>query len=119
MPWPGCGLRLGKISLALTQALALRRGMDSETPAKRRILRYSNRKMYDPETSRYVTAEGIVQFVKDGVPVEVIGCTDHKNYTTIVLCSVLNRIARLPQANLDENLLLQAIGTYSADAAPT
>src|SRR3982074_3803923 len=36
------------------------------------IKKYANRKLYDTQTSRYITLEGISQLVRDGHDIEVV-----------------------------------------------
>lgn len=36
------------------------------TPERHLIKKYANRKLYETRTSRYITLEGIAEFVRDG-----------------------------------------------------
>jgi polyhydroxyalkanoate synthesis repressor PhaR len=53
------------------------------------IKKYPNRKLYDTETSRYITLEEIAQYVKDGGEVKVIDAKTMEDITSVTMAQVL------------------------------
>ncbi len=53
------------------------------------IKRYANRKLYDTETSSYVTLEEISRMVKDGVEFRIIDNRSKKDLTSLTLAQIL------------------------------
>ncbi|MFA6033414.1 MAG: polyhydroxyalkanoate synthesis regulator DNA-binding domain-containing protein [Myxococcota bacterium] len=53
------------------------------------IKRYSNRKLYDTESSRYVTLNDISGLVKNGVEVGIIDNSSHEDITSVVLAQII------------------------------
>lgn len=49
------------------------------------VKRYANRKLYDAETSEYLTLQHIKQFVKAGREVKVLDNTSKKDITAVIL----------------------------------
>jgi len=53
------------------------------------IKKYPNRKLYDTETSRYITLEEIAQYVKEGGEVKVIDAKTMEDITSVTMAQVL------------------------------
>ncbi len=53
------------------------------------IKRYANRKLYNTESSRYITLRGISQLVRDGRDIQVIDNESGKDITPVVLSQIL------------------------------
>jgi polyhydroxyalkanoate synthesis repressor PhaR len=72
-----------------------------------RIKRYSNRKLYDVQQSRYVTLEDLEEMIRGGKEILVVDATTGDNLTAITLTQILlenerNRRAALPTAFLHQ-----------------
>ena len=53
------------------------------------IKKYANRKLYDTQTSRYITLEGISNLVRDGVEIEVVERDTGRDLTSLVLSQLV------------------------------
>jgi len=58
-------------------------------PATRIIKRYSNRKLYDTEQSRYITLHEISNLVQGGVDVKIIDNSTQEDLTGVTLAQIL------------------------------
>jgi polyhydroxyalkanoate synthesis repressor PhaR len=56
---------------------------------KHLIKKYANRKLYDTQTSRYITLEGISQLVRDGYEIQVVDRATGRDLTSLVLSQVV------------------------------
>lgn len=59
------------------------------TGSRRVIKKYGNRKLYDTETSRYVTLQGISTLVREGLEVQVIERDTGRDITSLVLSQIV------------------------------
>ena len=71
------------------------------------IKRYSNRKLYDVQQSRYVTLEDLEEMIRGGKEISVVDATTGENLTAITLTQIIleserNRRAALPTAFLHQ-----------------
>jgi polyhydroxyalkanoate synthesis repressor PhaR len=57
--------------------------------SRRVIKKYGNRKLYDTETSRYVTLQGISALVRAGLEVQVIERDTGRDITSLVLSQIV------------------------------
>ena len=73
------------------------------------IKRYSNRKLYDPQASRYVTLDDLKQLVHDGRELRVEDATSGEDLTPLMLTQILLESERAHQATLPSALLHQLI----------
>jgi polyhydroxyalkanoate synthesis repressor PhaR len=55
----------------------------------RLIKRYGNRKMYDPETSRYVTLDGIAELVRAGEDLRIIDNENGDDLTALTFAQII------------------------------
>ncbi|MFQ5989703.1 MAG: polyhydroxyalkanoate synthesis regulator DNA-binding domain-containing protein [Candidatus Methylomirabilales bacterium] len=53
------------------------------------IKKYSNRKLYDPSRSRYITLEEIADLIRAGKQVKVVDTTSHEDLTAITLAQII------------------------------
>jgi polyhydroxyalkanoate synthesis repressor PhaR len=53
------------------------------------IKKYANRKLYDTQTSRYITLEGIAELVRDGNEIHVIDRDTGQDLTQIILSQIV------------------------------
>lgn len=53
------------------------------------IKKYSNRKLYDPGRSRYVTLEDIADLIRQGKHVKVVDTTSHEDLTAVTLAQII------------------------------
>lgn len=56
---------------------------------KHLIKKYTNRKLYDTQTSRYITLEGISKLVRDGHEIEVVERDSGRDLTPLVLSQIV------------------------------
>ena len=54
------------------------------------IKKYKNRKMYDLETSRYITLAELTEYVKNGVEFKIVDKLGNIDVTTLMLLRVLS-----------------------------
>ncbi len=71
------------------------------------IKRYSNRKLYDVQQSRYVTLEDLEEIIRAGKEISVVDAVTGDNLTAITLTQIIlenerNRRAALPTAFLHQ-----------------
>jgi polyhydroxyalkanoate synthesis repressor PhaR len=82
--------------------------MEDKEIAKNRIIkRYTNRKLYDTEESRYVTLEEIAGMVKAGEEVQIVDNRTGKDLTEVTLAQILfeeqkKQTTRMPLGMLKE-----------------
>jgi len=58
-------------------------------PRKHLIKKYANRKLYDTETSRYITLEGISDLVREGHDIEVVDRESGRDLTSLILSQIV------------------------------
>src|SRR5687767_5715812 len=73
------------------------------------IKRYSNRKMYDQQNSRYVTLDELKQLIRDGTEVRVEDAESGEDLTSLTLTQILLETERTHQTAVPSNLLHQLI----------
>jgi BMFP domain-containing protein YqiC len=56
---------------------------------KHLIKKYANRKLYDTQTSRYITLEGISQLVREGADIQVVERDTGRDLTPLVLSQIV------------------------------
>ncbi len=87
-----------------------------QKPAKI-VKRYSNRKLYDTERSRYVTLEEIARMIKEGEEVQIIDNKSGRDLTAVTLTQIIyeeeKQKSRMPLSMLRN--LIQASGETLQD----
>ncbi len=53
------------------------------------IKKYANRKLYDTQTSRYITLEGIAELVRDGHEIHVVDRDNGQDLTQVILSQIV------------------------------
>jgi polyhydroxyalkanoate synthesis repressor PhaR len=79
------------------------------------IKRYSNRKLYDPQHSRYVTLEDLKQLIRDGVELKVEDVDTGDDLTSLTLTQILlegERTRQTVPATLLHQLIKQGEAWY-------
>ncbi len=56
---------------------------------KHLIKKYANRKLYDTQTSRYITLEGISQLVREGEDIQVVDRDTGRDLTPLILSQIV------------------------------
>jgi BMFP domain-containing protein YqiC len=56
---------------------------------KHLIKKYANRKLYDTQTSRYITLEGISQLVREGRDIQVVDRDTGRDLTALILSQIV------------------------------
>lgn len=59
------------------------------TPERHLIKKYANRKLYDTQTSRYITLEGIADLVRAGHDIEVVDRDTGQDITQVILSQIV------------------------------
>ncbi|MFC1654215.1 polyhydroxyalkanoate synthesis regulator DNA-binding domain-containing protein [Myxococcota bacterium] len=86
-----------------------------EEGQKARIIkRYTNRKLYDTEESRYVTLEEIAGLVKAGEEVQIVDNRTGKDLTEVTLAQILYEEQKKQTTRMPLNLLKEIIRTRGA-----
>jgi polyhydroxyalkanoate synthesis repressor PhaR len=73
------------------------------------IKRYSNRKLYDTQESRYVTLEEIEEMIRAGREISVADATSGEDLTSVTLTQIILENERNHRANLPSAFLHQLI----------
>jgi polyhydroxyalkanoate synthesis repressor PhaR len=58
-------------------------------PERHLIKKYANRKLYDTQTSRYITLEGIADLVRDGHEIKVLDRDTSQDLTQVILSQIV------------------------------
>jgi polyhydroxyalkanoate synthesis repressor PhaR len=73
------------------------------------IKRYSNRKLYDTEESRYVTLDEIEEMIRDGKEIAVVDAATGEDLTSVTLAQIILENERTHRAALPSAFLHQLI----------
>jgi polyhydroxyalkanoate synthesis repressor PhaR len=73
------------------------------------IKRYSNRKLYDTQESRYVTLEEIEDMIRAGREIQVVDASTGEDLTSVTLTQIILESERSRRANLPSAFLHQLI----------
>jgi polyhydroxyalkanoate synthesis repressor PhaR len=73
------------------------------------IKRYSNRKLYDTQESRYVTLEEIEEMIRAGKEIQVVDASSGEDLTSVTLSQIILEGERSRRANLPAAFLHQLI----------
>jgi polyhydroxyalkanoate synthesis repressor PhaR len=73
------------------------------------IKRYSNRKLYDTQESRYVTLEEIEEMIRAGREISVVDATSGEDLTSVTLTQIILENERHHRGNLPSAFLHQLI----------
>jgi len=73
------------------------------------IKKYSDRRLYDPSASRYVTLEDIGRMVREGIDVKVVDARSGEDLTYVILTQIILEDARERETPLPLQLLRQLV----------
>jgi len=73
------------------------------------IKRYSNRKLYDTQESRYVTLEELEEFIRAGKEISVVDVSSGEDLTSVTLAQIILENERNHRATLPTPFLHQLI----------
>ena len=73
------------------------------------IKRYSNRKLYDPQTSQYVTLEELAEMIRTGCEISVVDVSTGEDLTSVILAQILLEKERQHQPTLPTGFMHQLI----------
>ena len=73
------------------------------------IKRYSNRKLYDTQESRYVTLEEIEEMIRAGKEISVVDAASGENLTAVTLAQIILEKERNHRSSLPTGFLHQLI----------
>jgi polyhydroxyalkanoate synthesis repressor PhaR len=73
------------------------------------IKRYSNRKLYDTQESRYVTLEEIEEMIRGGREISVVDASSGEDLTSVTLAQIILENERSHRAALPSGFLHQLI----------
>ena len=73
------------------------------------IKRYSNRKLYDPQASRYVTLEELSAMIRAGQEISVVDVATGEDLTTVVLAQIILEKQKQHDSSLPTGFMHQLI----------
>ena len=73
------------------------------------IKRYTNRKLYDPQTSQYVTLEELEEMIRAGREITVTDATTGEDLTAVILAQIILENARHRRPTLPAAFLHQLV----------
>jgi len=73
------------------------------------IRKYSDRRLYDSTSSRYVTLEDIARLVREGIEVQVVDARSGKDLTHLILTQIILEHAREQETPLPLQFLQQLV----------
>lgn len=80
----------------------------NDSPARRVVKRYSNRKLYDTKDSRYVTLLQIAEMVRGGEEVQIIDNNTKEDLTEVTLAQIIYEEQK-QKASSSRNVPLQTL----------
>src|SRR5919198_167984 len=94
---------------ALTRGVRLRTREGGRHHMAYVIKRYSNRKLYDTQESRYVTLEEIEEMIRAGREISVVDAASGEDLTSVTLTQIILENERTRRASLPAAFLHQLI----------
>lgn len=80
-------------------------GKDNRVPSTILVKKYPNRRLYNTETSAYITVEDVSDLIKKGFRIQVVDLTSGDDITAIVLTQIIMNKAKEDNAILPVSLL--------------
>jgi hypothetical protein len=71
---------------------------------KHLIKKYANRKLYDTQTSRYITLEGISRLVREGHDIQVLDRDTGRDLTPLILSQIVVSEEKLGEGDVGDTL---------------
>ena len=84
----------------------------AKSTGKVTIKKYANRRLYDTESSRYITLDRLAQMVREGREFEVVDAKSGEDITRQVLTQIIVEEEARGSTMLPINFLKQLIGLY-------
>ena len=75
------------------------------------IKRYSNRKLYDTQESRYVTLDEIEEMIRGGREVSVVDAASGEDLTSVTLTQIILEAERNHRGNLPRRFFISSSST--------
>ena len=88
-----------------------------DTDKPRRIKRYASRRLYNTETSDYVTLEDIAGFIRQGRDVQIVDLKSGDDLTRQYLLQIIAEHEANGENVLPTNVLTDLVRTYTTQAA--
>lgn len=82
--------------------------------SKRIIKKYPNRRLYDTETSAYITLEEVKQFILEKIDIQVIDVKTKDDLTTHILLQIILETQTVGKPFLSYDVLTQLIRFYGS-----
>ena len=77
------------------------------------ITKYSSRRLYNTQTSEYVTLDQIAEFIKDGKEVQIIDKETNEDVTNQYLLQIISDYEIKKGASIPKDILTEIIKSYS------
>ena len=77
------------------------------------ITKYSSRRLYNTQTSEYVTLEQIAEFIRDGKEVQIIDKETNEDVTNQYLLQIISDYEIKKGASIPKDILTEIIKSYS------
>ena len=77
------------------------------------ITKYSSRRLYNTQTSEYVTLDQIAEFIRDGKEVQIIDKETNEDVTNQYLLQIISDYEIKKGASIPKNILTEIIKSYS------
>jgi polyhydroxyalkanoate synthesis repressor PhaR len=77
------------------------------------IKRYSNRKLYDTDSKKYITLEGLAELIKEGQEIQVVHNDTDEDLTSLTLSQIVYEGEKKKSSLLPKSLLTSLIRTTS------
>ncbi len=77
------------------------------------ITKYSSRRLYNTQTSEYVTLDQIADFIRDGKDVQIIDKETNEDVTNQYLLQIISDCEIKKGASIPKNILTEIIKSYS------
>lgn len=85
-----------------------------QNPTRRIIKKYPNRRLYDTETSAYITLEDVRQLVLDKIDITVVDAKTGDDLTSNILLQIILETQSLGKPFLSYDVLTQLIRFYGS-----
>ena len=77
------------------------------------ITKYSSRRLYNTQTSEYVTLDQIAEFIRDGKEVQIIDKETNEDVTNQYLLQIISDYEIKKGASIPKDILMEIIKSYS------
>ena len=77
------------------------------------ITKYSSRRLYNTQTSEYVTLDQIAEFIRDGKEIQIIDKETNEDVTNQYLLQIISDYEIKKGASIPKDILMEIIKSYS------